>query len=373
MKWACPPEKATHGEAHEPLYCISECTDKCASPFLIAALTHSVRTNHHKGLYISATALSGCERKFFLERVLDYADYMKHSFYSYRGTVMHQVVEDASSVDLGGISLDTLGFLTEWRMATAFCFEHGAFELPQGVSPFDDKTWDKVTCPECRRSRRKLDSREWFILGGTLDGLEPIWKDFDEETGVLPAILWDLKTMQEYAASYFIKGNKKNKYHPHVKDEHYNQAQVYRYLAERSTPPEALAEKGVKRLRLVESNIQAFSMGHFPRTGSTYMWKEHYKKPEKKWTIPAIGFESDTWVEDYIKARAYPIYKSLIKRERRPTICEPDSNKPEEHSWQCRFCAFHKSTYCPNPSKEWALLQEGMDPDEAYQLTRDST
>lgn len=370
VKWACPEGKPTYGEVHEPLFCVSECLDKCASPFLIAALTHSVQSNHHKGKYISATGLSGCKRKLYLERSIPYADYMKNSFYAYRGTVMHQVVEDSSSVSLGGISLDDLGYLTEWKMLIGFCFQHGGFSLEDSVSPYDETTWDDVNCPQCKKSRVRHADREWILLGGTLDGLEPIWRNFDPDSGVLTAILWDLKTMQEYAVNYFIKGDSKNSYHPHIKDAHFLQAQVYKYLAERSTPPKALRDKGVKRIKLVESNIQAFSMGQFPRTGGSYMWKDHWTKPETSWDIPHIPFMQDDWIEEYIKVEGYPLYKSLILNEERPPICPPEGTKKGEHSWECRFCSFPGSKYCPNPEKEWELLQSGKSPEEAFSLTQ---
>ena len=369
VRWACPEGKETYGETHDPKYCITECSDKCASPFLIAALTSSVQTNHHKGKYISATSLSGCNRKLYLERTTDYADYMKNSFYSYRGTVMHQVVEDAGNMEFEGISLGQLGYMTEWRMLIGFCFNHGGFSLHPDVDPFDENTWGKVNCPGCKKSRVPHKKREWILLGGTLDGLEPIWVEFKD--GTLPCVLWDLKTMQEYAVTYFIKGDKKNTYHRHVKDEHYLQAQVYKYLAERSTPPDTLVSQGVERLKLVESNIQVFSMGQFPRTGSSYRWKDHYTKPETDWDIPAITFMSDQDIEAYIKKAARPIYESLILNEKRPSICGPNSNKPDEHSWECRFCAFQGSKFCPNPAKEWDALLEGQEPEEAFRHSKE--
>lgn len=333
---------------------------------MIAALTSSVQGNHHRGKYISATALSGCNRKLYLERKVSYADYMKNCFYSYRGTVMHQVVEDAGNIKLDGITLGELGYLTEWRMLIGFCFKHGGFALPETVTAFDEDSWDVVKCPQCSKSRIKLTDRQWILLGGTLDGLEPVWSDFDPDTGTLPCILWDLKTMQEYAINYFIKGDDKNTYHKHVKDPHFLQAQVYKYLVERSIPPQPLRDRGVLKLQLVESNIQAFSMGQFPRTGSSYMWKDHWRKQETVWDIPAVHLMDDTWICDYITEAAMPIYKSLILDEERPTICAPESKKPKEHSWECRFCAFENSKYCPNPIIEWEALQDGVDAEEAY-------
>lgn len=374
VKWACPEGKPTYGEAHEPKFCITECEDKCASPFLIAALTQSVRSNHHKGKYVSATSLTGgCSRKLQLERTIDYADYMKNSFYAYRGTVMHQVVEDAGAIKLDGVALGAWGYLTEWRMLIGYCFEHHGFSVPDTVRVEDESTWKDVSCPGCKKSRKKLADREWLLLGGTLDGLEPLWANFDEEAGVLECKLWDLKTMQDYAVSYFIKGDEKNQYHKHVKDAHFYQANIYKYLAERSAVPQALVDKGVKKIKLVESNIQAFSMGEFPRTGSKYMWKAHYTHDPSLWEIPPVHFKDDAWIEDHINREAREVYETLVKGDRLAKICGPESKKPGEHSWECRFCAFPGTQYCPNPSVEWAALESGKSPEEAFTEAKETS
>jgi hypothetical protein len=112
-KWACPPERPTFGNINTPEHCILECPHRCAAPHLISALTLANRNDHHKGKYLSVTSLSGCERRLQLERNVDYADYMKNSLYSYRGTVMHSVLEDAAALELpNGVSLASLGYLT---------------------------------------------------------------------------------------------------------------------------------------------------------------------------------------------------------------------------------------------------------------------
>jgi hypothetical protein len=295
---------------------------------------------------------------------------MKNSFYSYRGTVMHQVVEDAGEIRLNGISLGAMGYLTEWKMLIGYCFDHGGFTVAKTVDPQDESTWDTVECPECKKNSK--ENSEWMLLGGTLDGLEPVWAEFDEATGVLPCILWDLKTMQEYAVTYFIKGEAKNTYHRHVKDEHFLQAQVYKYLAERSLVPEVLEQRGVKSVKLVESNIQAFSMGQFPRTGSSYMWKAHYTHPLSLWDIPSIHFLDNAEIEAHINVNGREIYETLVKNERRASICPPDSKKSEVHSWRCDFCCFPGTTYCPNPSVEWRELESGKSPDEAFRIALES-
>jgi hypothetical protein len=361
-EWACPPDKPTHGESHTPEFCITKCPHKCVSPFLIAALTSSNQRNHHKGKYISATSLSGCVRKLKAERTNDYAEYMANALYAYRGTVMHQVVEDAAGVALpGGLVLAELGYLTEWRMLVGFCFDcTTGFPVDVCVDPSDESTWEDVRCPSC-------GGTSFFFLGGTLDGAEPIWDTFDPEVGTLEAILWDLKTMADYAIMNFITGDKSATHHPNVKDPYILQANVYKYLAERSAPPAVLQERGVKRIKFVESNIQAFGMSHFPRTGSSYRYKKHWKHELTDWDIPTIEFWEDAAIEKYIGENGLPIYESLIEGKTRGTIIPPEGKGPE-HSWMCRFCAFYESDICPNPTAEWKALQDGLSSEEAFEV-----
>lgn len=341
------------------------------SPFLLAAIINANRRNHHKGRYVSATALSGCVRKLKLERTVDYAEEPGKLFYSFRGTVTHVVVENAAEIKLfDGKSLVDLGFMSEWRMAIGFCFKHGGFPLPPDVDKHNQDTWDNVRCPYGKRC-------DCIVLGGTLDGLEPLWDLFDEETGVLPMVLHDLKTAQEYAVTKIITGDPDAKMHAkvngikvgHFKDEYVWQAQVYKYLGERDTPPEELARKGVKRIQIVESRLQYFAMGNWPYAGSTYKFRKHYKHDWTHWEIPTIKFLEDKAIEAYIKERAWPIYQSLVLDKERGPICEPADNNYEAHSWLCGgFCAFHRTTYCPAPEIEWGALQEGKTPDEAFEI-----
>jgi hypothetical protein len=307
-----------------------------------------------------------------LERTVPYAEHMKNSFYAYRGTVMHAVVENASEVKLlQGRSLRELGYISEWQMACGFCLQHGGFWLPDGVEVFDESTWDKLVCPECKKSRVPKKKREVFILGGTLDGFEPHWDLFID--GTLFGVLWDLKTMKEYAVHYFVKGDDKNTYHRHVKDSHYLQGQVYKYLISRSPPPEDLKRLGVERVRLLESHIQAFSMGEFPRTGGQYRWRAHWKHEYTNWEIPGIDFKDDDWIEQYIKERARPIYKALILGEAPGKIIPSDEEKPDRHHWLCDYCAFQGSEFCPDPASEWEALKEGASEQEAFQLAKEKS
>ncbi|MGK3946869.1 hypothetical protein ABK046_51955, partial [Streptomyces caeruleatus] len=69
----------------------------------------------HKGKLLSVTSLTtgGCTRSLVYERTLDYADVPLSNMYAYRGTLAHQVIEDASGFKFPhGASLEDMGFLT---------------------------------------------------------------------------------------------------------------------------------------------------------------------------------------------------------------------------------------------------------------------
>jgi hypothetical protein len=362
IRYACPPDKPTQGQNFPPVYCITKCKHQCLSPYLMAAIHSSNQRNHHKGRYISATALSGCVRRLKLERTVDYAEYYKNLYYGFRGTVTHQVIEDASIVDLGeGRTLLDYGFLSEWRMQVGFCFTHGAFPIQGDVDPTGEYT---LPCPTCAVP---VEEQETFILGGTLDGAQALWDEFDEETGILPCNLFDIKTMQEYAVGYMIKGDPKNTLHPQIKDAYVVQARIYAFLASHSIPPKEFADRGVRQLIMRESHIQGFAMGEAPWTGGgTYRWKDHYRNPKKDWPMHPVDLDTPEWTENFIKENARAIYDSLILNETRGDVCEPEDNKGDLHSWMCGFCAFYGTEDCPNPALEHRLIQLGKSKEEAF-------
>lgn len=371
-KFACPPNKPTAGEVHDPEYCITKCRHQCYSPILMAAIVAVNQRNYHIGRYVSATALAGCKRTLQLERTVDYAEEYQNLYAAFRGTITHVVVENAAVVDLGnGKSLADYGFVSEWNMLVGFCLRegHGGFEIPSDTDTEDLASYAHLSCPRCVEAGLP-DNEETIILGGTLDGAEPIWDQFDPETGVLPCRLHDIKTQKEYALKLFIKGDPKNTLHPQIKDDYVAQARVYAYLAERAEPPVNLRNKGVKQVKMVESHIQAFSMGEAPWTGGgPYQWRDDYRHPVKDWPMIPIDLGTTEWVEDYIRRQARPILDSLIHDKIRAPICEHEPDSKGNHNFRCGFCAFHGSEFCPNPALEWRLITlDGKTPEEAFEI-----
>lgn len=369
--WSCPEDKPTHGEVAEPEFCIADCPHKCMAPGLIAAMTKSAMSNYHKGKYLSATSLTGCTRKLKLERTEDYYDYMKNVYYSYRGTLLHQITEDAAEWKFAdGRSLVDLGFLVENRISIGFCFAHGGFRLPAEVDAHKEETWDKAVCPKCVKSRVAKKDRHRFILSGTMDSFHPDWKNYKD--GVLPGIIWDYKSMADYAMSMFVMGQGDSTHHPNIKDEHFIQLHVYKYLFEIAAPPKMFKAKGVQDVIVTGAEIQGISMNDFPRTGASYRLKSMKTgwKP-KDFTIPTIEMKDNSWTEEFIKKAAWDRYQALILGNSRGEIIAPDGKK-DRHCWSCDFCPFHKTEFCPNPMAEWKALKEGKSTEEAFYLASQS-
>lgn len=376
--YACPPDKPTFGQSHDIEHCLTRCQHQCYSPFMMAAIHGVNQRNHHKGRYISATALSGCKRRLQLERTVDYAEHFSSMYAAFRGTITHTVIEEAMETKLpSGRTMTDLGFVAEWNMLVGFCFQegHGAFPVPAGIDVDDLASYAQHSCPACDAEGVPQNEQTWVFLGGTLDGGAPVFRADEEvreiadgawiyidDEGVAHYRLSDIKTMKEFALSYFIKGDPKNTLHPQIKDDYVKQARVYSYLASRAEVPESLKKLGVTKLKMVRSDIQAFAMGEAPWTGGgTFRWRDHHKNPLKDWPMYPIDLGDDAWVEDYIRQEAVEILETLVLGKRRATV------RSEDQAWLCRgYCAFAGSEYCPNPDVESSLLADGKTPEEAF-------
>lgn len=387
MPWtmlSCPESAPTHGEAHTPEYCISECQNKCIAPPLLAGMMASNARNPHRGKLISVSALGsgGCGRKMLLERTLDYADTPISGLYAYRGTVCHQIVEDSQDFILpSGDTLESFGILQEYSMLLAFCFEHGPFSAPSEADPYDQNTWLGVVCPECKRSRRPLAQRDWFFLSGTLDCFQPRWDTYDPNTRTITGTIYDLKTAASYAVDKVITGDAKkdSKYDAAVKNEYVEQVNTYAYMLEQIPVPEKVREAGKSRGMPIEHivvdklQLQFISMSKFPLTGSNYMHRKHWTHKFSPFSVPEVPRFDDQWAEGHIKTQAWKYYEAMILGKGRGQICEPTKNNYKAHSWLCGgFCSMHNTPMCPHPETEYAALQDGKTEEEAFALAKEA-
>lgn len=112
----CPVGYLFDGKKHHTFDdCVNKCTNKCLPEPVLNVMFETLRTDHHKGNYISATALQGCMRKTYLERTRDY--YIRPSdrhYDSLRGSLIHEtlsrqpsnyIVEQDFYYDFDGVRL----------------------------------------------------------------------------------------------------------------------------------------------------------------------------------------------------------------------------------------------------------------------------
>lgn len=74
--------------------CLNECEVRCMPYPLAYKIVQDNIHDEHKGEMISASALTGCIRKVFLERTRDYCQSLANLWFAARGTWMHSVLED---------------------------------------------------------------------------------------------------------------------------------------------------------------------------------------------------------------------------------------------------------------------------------------
>jgi hypothetical protein len=66
---------------------------------VLRTIINEFRDNPHQGEYVSVTALLGCLRQTYLSRVADAYVRPRTSWYSMRGTLIHEIIEGAEAGD----------------------------------------------------------------------------------------------------------------------------------------------------------------------------------------------------------------------------------------------------------------------------------
>lgn len=286
--FVCPPHGEEPGRKNKINYCLTKCTKKCAAPPLLAAMLEQEKQNPHAGNVISATMLTGgCKRQTYLRRTVDYYEEPDNKLPLFRGTLIHKLVEAGNTKQV-----QKAGFLLEHHME------------------MDIET----------------QSGKW-ILSATSDIIDTKEK-----------VLYDVKTLQEYALNLLIKGKERGKWSTHIPDSYTLQANIYRYMAKK------LGIVDIKRLRL-----QIIGFGSLIITGSSTTLREYKKRKglvETTYDIPDVPILPDETVEYCIKVEGEEWYKILYSQTLYPSVCNDD------WSWLCKKCVFKGTKHCPDPDKE---------------------
>ena len=68
----------------------------CVPPAIVELIRKNLKGSYHHGTNVSASVLTGCLRKTYLERTNDYANSLEAEYWMIRGSLIHQVFEGYS-------------------------------------------------------------------------------------------------------------------------------------------------------------------------------------------------------------------------------------------------------------------------------------
>jgi len=138
----------------------------CTPRFLLDSIINVAQRDYHKGTIISATSLLGCLRETYLSRISDYYATVGQLYFSWRGTLIHKILERPNLENWIAEQIYTKQFLIKGK---------------------------------------KVE------LSGKIDGYDKLTKT-----------LWDIKTIGDRGLNYVIKDG--------AKKEHIEQTNIYRWL-----------------------------------------------------------------------------------------------------------------------------------------------
>lgn len=305
--FACPPWVPTAGQQNAIAHCLGSCPHPCASPLLLNAVWRANHANHHKGAYISASLFAGnaCARQTTYERFYDFYEQPTRTWWPFRGTVVHTVIEHAGLEDML-----QYGWLQELRMAVPLTYP----DVPSPVLTEDGTFTGEFS-----------DEPLTVTLGGTTDAYNVRTRE-----------LHDFKSMADEKVEMFAKAGK-------VEKKWEIQLNVYRWLVSQTPTPsyvkaafgDTVGEFLPPPEKLV---IQGIGMMNFPRTGSAIGLKvredgSRYKR-YAEYTIEDVRVWSLDETEAFVRTEAIKWYRYFLLRHEAPIV-------DEENRWLCKGCAFN--------------------------------
>lgn len=291
----CPGTDTTHSFASG--HCLSGCANPCMPPSVLVHIENRQKTDKHVGQYISATSLLGCKRKTFLERTIEYHVEPPKSWYSLRGTIIHNILQNPSFESM----------IADLRATLYRAFEDGTLdrdELEQQWVEVEARLIDLAAkLPKSKLEDYETEVEFEFPLGlyngqyrylrGTLDVLRR-----------LQGVIQDYKTMGDMGIDGIVREG--------AKPEHKLQFNIYRFLAERGYP---LGEKShYKPVKIKEIRAYYMTMMRVVATG-------------------AVSEVFTRWVKSEPEIAPNMVHKEFLE-ERTDRVCKrgkrKDSKNPDD-------------------------------------------
>lgn len=343
--YVCPPGGEEPGRQNEVEYCLGKCQRPCITPPLLAAMHKASRENYHKGAYISASMLSGggCARQVMFERYMEYYDLPTRSYWAFRGTHAHAIVEGAQDL------IAQYGWLQEIRMATTL-----TYDLPSPI--FDEAgAWTGQF-----DEKRALE----LVVRGTCDAYNPLTRT-----------LVDCKSMADKKVEMMIKGKTPGTYSKNLQDSWVAQLNIYRFLIGRTPVSDEVKQQfkdfGLPAIRgktFPSPNklfIQGIAMMSHPVSGSRLAHKE--RGGVTVYDIDNVPVWNMQDIEEFIRPKALMWFKALNMQIRPPVVTS-------ENSWLCKNCVFNGNECHPEDERTAAVTkQEDAGTEMPFTLLKETT
>ncbi len=247
----------------------------CTPRFLLDSIINVVRRDYHKGTIITPTTILGCLRETWLERSCDYYATADQLYYSWRGSLIHNILERPN--------------------------------LPHWISE--------------KRYKKQIPGTD-IIIEGTIDG-------YDE----LDCILWDIKTIGDKGMSYIIKDGAKEEHIQQLNIYRWMcpfkiEAMRIIYLSMMQFVLSGNLNVITQRYKNIP-NQKKSGFKYYKQLDKVKGWSNY----ELYYETPDVPRWTDKEVLDFITPKATLLY-DCFKNETWPPMCDK-----ETQSWKCkRYC-----------------------------------
>ena len=256
----------------------------CYPRFLLHSVAEISKKDYHTGNIITPTTLIGCLRETYLSRITDYYSPIESLYYSWRGTLIHKIMERK----------DLEGWMSE-------------------------KVYSKTV---------EITPARVFTITGQIDG-------YDSFTQTL----WDIKTIGDNGIGYVVKDG--------AKEDHIPQVNIYKWLLPLEVKRIRLLYITMMTFAQTgQINSLTKSLKTYPtkkKYGFSYMQTptreeispSGYAPFKMFYDTPEVQIWTEEQVLDYIVPRA-DIMIDAFEKKIMPPMCDEKTQ-----AWKCdKYCNF---------------------------------
>jgi len=272
-----------------------------------------IKTDKHRGHYISVTGLLGCMRQTFLERSIDYYLEPAKSWWKLRGKIVHSLLEGSQGI-------------SDWYTEIEYKYLIGDFDGVQYwlrgtidvLRPLAQKILDYKTMGDKGLVSLKFGLKKDHIMQFNMYRFLVLRGSLVDETLTLPKID-DITDITSYYMTMMQVANSGGVYEEDTiyrdsDPEHYPNEVSRTILSERT---DLVLKKGKRKAKAIMDDYEVKTKRR---------WRLTYRIP----SVPLLPLDD---IEAFIKSMA-PHMVNAFSKGTVPPMCDP-----ETRIWKCNYCA----------------------------------